>query len=230
MTELPTVTAPTPNDTAHQRLATDGRLAPGVECEAVDPETREAFPLGREGELRVRGPERMLGYLDEEQSRVAIDDDGWFYTGDLGRVDAQGCVTVTGRIKDIINRGGEKFSAREIEDLLVAHPAIAAAAVVARPDRRYGEVPAAFLVAEPGAAAPSAKDLAALLSEHGVARQKFPVEWHWLDELPLTSSNKVKKFELVTRFEAETPPAHTTRPMNTVERGGTRAPDNVRPV
>ena len=125
-----------------------------------------------EGELRVRGPERMLGYLDEAQTRAQIDEEGWFYTGDLGVVDERGCVTITGRIKDIINRGGEKFSARDIEDVLVAHPAVAEAAVVAAPDERYGEVPAAFIVAaEPGAAL-TGDELAAFLAERGLARQR----------------------------------------------------------
>lgn len=202
MTELPTVTMPCPADTARQRLETDGRLAPGVECEAVDPETRQPLGLGVEGELRVRGPERMLGYLLPEQSDAQIDDEGWFYTGDLGVVDAEACVTVTGRIKDIINRGGEKFSCRDIEDLLVAHPDVAAAAVVAAPDRRFGEVPAAYVVARPGAA-PQVDGLLAFLGERGAARQKTPVHWRVVDALPANASGKVKKFELAAQLAAE---------------------------
>jgi acyl-CoA synthetase len=212
MTELPTVTAPAPSDSRRRRLDTDGVLAPGVECEAVDPATREAIPPGEEGELRVRGPELMLRYLDAEQTRAAIDDDRWFYTGDLGRVDDQRCVTVSGRIKDIINRGGEKFSAREIEDLLVSHPTIAAAAVVAQPDRRFGEVPAAFLVGEgDDVTVPTSAELAEFLLSCGIARQKIPVGWRWLDELPLTGSNKVKKHELLKQLDptagAQPPPS-----------------------
>lgn len=201
MTELPTVTMPCPADTARQRLETDGRLAAGVECEAVDPDTRRPLGGGAEGELRVRGPERMLGYLVAEQTDAQIDDDGWFYTGDLGVVDAEDCVTVTGRIKDIINRGGEKFSCRDIEDLLVAHTGVAAAAVVAAPDRRFGEVPAAFVVPVPGAA-PTPEELLAFLSQKGAARQKTPVHWRMVDDLPVNSSGKVKKFELIADLKA----------------------------
>lgn len=201
MTELPTVTVPCPADTRRQRLETDGRLAPGVECEAVDPESREPVGVGVEGELRVRGPERMLGYLHPEQTAAQIDDDGWFYTGDLGVVDHEACVTITGRIKDIINRGGEKFSCRDIEDLLIAHPAIAAAAVVAAPDRRFGEVPAAFVVPTPGAA-PSGEELASFLRERGAARQKTPVHWRVVEALPMNASGKVKKFELTAELSS----------------------------
>lgn len=202
MTELPTVTMPCPADTRRQRLETDGRIAPGVECEAVDPDTRAPLPTGVEGELRVRGPERMLGYLDADQTEAQIDADGWFHTGDLGVVDAEGCVTVTGRIKDIINRGGEKFSCRDVEDLLVGHPSIAAAAVVAAPDRRFGEVPAAYLVAKDGASVDTA-GLGAWLQERGAARQKAPVHWRVVDALPVNASGKVKKFELAATLASE---------------------------
>ena len=96
--------------------------------------------------MKVRGPERMLGYLDSEDNRAALDEEGWFRTGDVGVLDDAGFVTITGRLKDVINRGGEKFSAREIEDLLVAHPAVRQAAMVGGPDARFGEVPVAFVV------------------------------------------------------------------------------------
>ena len=206
MTELPTVTMPCPADTSAQRLDTDGRLAPGVECEAVDPETRRALSAGEEGELRVRGPELMVGYLVAEQTASQIDDDGWFYTGDLGVVDVvdgDPCVSVTGRIKDIINRGGEKFSARDIEDILVGHPSVGAAAVVAAPDRRYGEVPAAFVVGQPGGGEPDTDALVTYLTEQGAARQKTPVHWRWVEQLPVNASGKVKKFELAAVLAQE---------------------------
>lgn len=202
MTELPTVTMPCPADTPRQRLETDGRLAPGVECEAVDPDTRRPLPDGVEGELRVRGPERMLGYLDPEQTDAQVDADGWFYTGDLGVVDDEACVTVTGRIKDIINRGGEKFSCRDVEDLLVGHPSIAAAAVVAAPDRRFGEVPAAYVVAREGETVDPVA-LGEWLRDRGAARQKSPVHWRVVDALPVNASGKVKKFELVASLASE---------------------------
>jgi len=200
LTEQPSVTAPISGDTQAVRYETDGPVPAGSECEAVDPITREPVGRGAEGELRVRGPERMLCYLDHDQTFAAIDEEGWFYTGDLGVVDDAGCVTITGRIKDIINRGGEKFSARDIEDVLVAHPSVAEAAVVAAPDDRYGEVPAAFIVMAEGAAAPSADDLVAFLHGRGVARQKTPDQWHVIAALPMTPFGKVKKFELQDRL------------------------------
>jgi acyl-CoA synthetase len=138
----------------------------------------------------------MLGYLDPEANRAALDDAGWFSTGDVGVVDGAGFVTITGRVKDVINRGGEKFSARDIEDLLVTHPAVRHAAVVPGPDARFGEVPVAFVVFDqPGQA--SAEDLSRHLHATGLARQKTPVAWHFVDALPMTPSGKVKKFELV---------------------------------
>ena len=205
LTEQPSVTAPCAADPASDRYETDGPIAPGAECEAVDPATREPLGRGAEGELRVRGPERMLGYLDAGESRSQIDEAGWFYTGDLGVVDERGCVTINGRLKDIINRGGEKFSARDIEDVLVAHPLVAEAAVVAAPDSRYGEVPAAFVVAAEDGASPSAEELAGFLAERGLSRQKTPVHWRVLEALPATPFGKVKKVELRALLERDGP-------------------------
>jgi acyl-CoA synthetase len=218
MTECPSVSMPSESDTADQRLSTDGRIAPGCECEAVDPASREPLPRGEEGELRVRGPERMLGYLDAQQSREQLDRDGWFYSGDLGVVDDDDCVLITGRIKDIINRGGEKFSAREIEDVLIRHRGIADVAVVPAADGRFGEVPAAFIVAHSGEDPPSEEELGAYLTQQGVARQKTPVHWRWVDALPTTPSGKVKKYQLRQALDAgaagghdtQEPPAHHT--------------------
>jgi acyl-CoA synthetase (AMP-forming)/AMP-acid ligase II len=137
----------------------------------------------------------MLGYLDPAANRSALDDAGWFSTGDVGVVDGAGYVTITGRLKDVINRGGEKFSARDIEDLLLRHPAVRDAAVVPGPDVRFGEVPVAFVVFDQLVQA-SVEDLSGHLRASGLARQKTPVAWHFVDALPMTPSGKVKKFEL----------------------------------
>ncbi|MGB8390743.1 AMP-binding enzyme, partial [Mycobacterium sp.] len=117
-------------------------------------------------------------------------------------LDDAGFVTITGRLKDVINRGGEKFSARDIEDLLVAHPAVRQAAIVPGPDARFGEVPVAFVVLD-GYAHPSIAELAAHLHATGLARQKTPAAWYFVDGLPMTPSGKVKKFELIANVEAE---------------------------
>jgi acyl-CoA synthetase (AMP-forming)/AMP-acid ligase II len=201
MTELPTVTVMNRGSPFDLRADTDGAVAPGVEVRVVDGEAR-SLPCGVEGELLVRGPERMLGYLDPEDNRAALDEAGWFRTGDVGVLDDAGFVTITGRRKDVINRGGEKFSARDIEDLLVAHPAVCQAAVVAGPDARFGEVPIAFVVLD-GDARPSTGELVAHLHNTGLARQKTPTAWHFVAGLPTTPSGKVKKFELVATVEAE---------------------------
>ncbi|MDT5069386.1 MAG: cyclohexanecarboxylate-CoA ligase [Mycobacterium sp.] len=201
MTELPTVTVMNRASPFDLRADTDGAVAPGVEVRVVDGESR-SLPTGVEGELLVRGPERMLGYLDPEDSRAALDEAGWFRTGDIGILDDAGFVTITGRLKDVINRGGEKFSARDIEDLLVAHPAVRQAAIVAGPDARFGEVPVAFVVLD-GRAHPSTSELVAHLHNTGLARQKTPTAWHFVEGLPMTPSGKVKKFELAATVEAE---------------------------
>jgi acyl-CoA synthetase len=198
MTEFPTTTLAGENDPLERRAYTDGHRAEAVEVEAVD-EDRRPLPAGGEGELRVRGPERMLGYVDPELSAEVVDDGGWFYTGDLGAVDDAGYVTVTGRRKDIINRGGEKFSAREIEDLLVRHPAVAEVAVVGVPGGRLGERVCAAVVARD--AAPEAGELRSFLEAQRIARQKIPEEFRIMDELPHTPAGKVQKFLLVERWE-----------------------------
>jgi acyl-CoA synthetase (AMP-forming)/AMP-acid ligase II len=195
MTELPTVTVMNRAQPFDLRAETDGAIAPGVQIKVVG-EGGESLAPGQAGELLVRGPEQMLGYLDAAANRAALDDAGWFATGDVGVVDGAGYVTITGRLKDVINRGGEKFSARDIEDLLLTHPAVRHAAVVPGPDARFGEVPIAFVVLDrPDQAA--ANDLVRHLQVSGLARQKIPVGWHFVDGLPMTPSGKVKKFELV---------------------------------
>jgi acyl-CoA synthetase len=195
MTELPTVTVMNRAFPFDHRAETDGAIAPGVQVRVVGTEG-EPLAAGRGGELLVRGPEQMLGYLDAKANRVALDEEGWFATGDVGVVDGDSFVTITGRVKDVINRGGEKFSARDIEDLLITHPAVRHAAVVPGPDARFGEVPVAFVVFDQAGQA-SAEELARHLHTRGLARQKTPVAWHFVDALPMTPSGKVKKFELV---------------------------------
>jgi len=201
MTECPTVSASVGDDGPEIRLGTDGRVLPGVEVRVVDDHDADVEP-GAVGEFLVRGPQRALGYLDAEHTREAFDANGWFRSGDLGYVDAQDCITVTGRTKDIINRGGEKLSAQEIEDLLRRHPAVLDVAVVAAPHPRLGEEPAAFVIQRAGATASDA-ELKDFLRAEGVAPQKIPRIVVPVDDLPRTASGKVKKYELVEQL----PPA-----------------------
>lgn len=128
-----------------------------------------------------------------------MDEEGWFYTGDLGRVDEQGLVRITGRTKDIINRAGEKFSARDIEELLQRHPAVGMAAVVGLPDDRLGEVVGAFVTLAADHEWPGDAEMAAYLDEAKLARQKIPASWQVLPELPMTASGKIQKHELRNR-------------------------------
>jgi acyl-CoA synthetase (AMP-forming)/AMP-acid ligase II len=200
MTELPTVTVMNRAYPFDLRAETDGAIAPGVQVRVVAPDG-EPLDAGCAGELLVRGPEQMMGYLDPAANRAALDGSGWFSTGDVGVVDGAGFVTITGRIKDVINRGGEKFSARDIEDLLLTHPAVRQAAVVPGPDARFGEVPVAFVVFDRPAQA-SAEDLSHHLHATGLARQKTPVAWHFVEDLPMTPSGKIKKFELTATADA----------------------------
>jgi acyl-CoA synthetase len=187
MTECPTVSASVGTDGPDIRLRTDGRVLPGVEVRVVD------------GEFLVRGPQRCLGYLDPQHTREGFDADGWFRSGDLGFVDDHNCLTVTGRTKDVINRGGEKLSAQEIEGLLRRHPDVTDVAVVAAPHPRLGEEPAAFVIGRGGVAL-DGSTVAEVLAAEGVAPQKIPRVVVAVDDLPRTASGKVKKYELVEQL------------------------------
>lgn len=125
-------------DPLARRRAWDGRVLRGMEIQVVD-DDRHPLPPGAEGELRIRGPQLLSGYTDAQLTAAQIDQDGWFYPGDLGCVDESGWMRMSGRSKDIINRGGEKFSAMDIELAIASHPDIEAVAVAAVPDQRLGE-------------------------------------------------------------------------------------------
>ncbi len=201
MTECPSISTGAVATPLAQRARTDGRVEPGIEVRAVDP---QGVPVadGVEGELCVRGAKLMLGYTRPELTAAQVDAAGWFHTGDLGAV-RDGWVTVTGRLKDLINRGGEKFSARDIEDAICTHPAIAAAAVIGVPDERLGENVVAYLTTPPGQAYPGDEQLCSHLAAAGLARQKFPVAWRHVAALPYTATGKVEKRELLEQWEAE---------------------------
>jgi cyclohexanecarboxylate-CoA ligase len=196
LTEFPSGGLARPTDPLDRRARTDGRIGHGIEAEAVD-DARRPLPVGSEGELRLRGPERMLGYVDASRNAEVLDEDGWVYTGDVGIVGTDGFITVTGRLKDIINRGGEKFSAREIEEDLLAHPAVHDVAVIALPEPRLGEQVCAVVVPTAGATV-DPEALVTFLADRGLARQKLPTRIEVVDDLPRTASGKVQKHLLVT--------------------------------
>jgi acyl-CoA synthetase (AMP-forming)/AMP-acid ligase II len=172
---------------------TDGRVV-DYEVHAVDADGA-VLPPGEEGELLVRGPSMFVGYADPADTEAAIDPDGFLRTGDIGTVSADGVVTITDRKKDLIIRGGENISAREIEDALHRHPAVAEAAVVAMPHPRLGEGICAVLIAQ-GGERPDVAAFARHLGGLGLAKQKCPEHVIWVDDFPRTASGKVRKDRL----------------------------------
>jgi len=181
-----------------QRANTDGRLQPGTEVRIIGDEGRDEA-LGGEGEILLRGPEQFIGYTDHALDAQAFTRDGWFRTGDIGRLDAAGCLTLTDRKKDIVIRGGENISSQEVERVLATHPAVREAAVVAMPDARYGEKVCAFVIAQPGLSL-ALGEVQRHFGAAGVARQKTPEALFVVDELPRTASGKVRKADLRQRL------------------------------
>jgi fatty-acyl-CoA synthase len=192
----PVMTQTRLDDTIEHKAETIGQPHPQQELAILDPETRQVVPIGVTGEICGRGYQVMLGYFDmPEATAEAIDEEGWLHTGDLGTMDADGYVRIAGRIKDMIIRGGENISPREIEDVLLTFPAVADVAVVAVPDERYGEEVAAVIRVLPGARAPSAEELRAYVRAR-LAAHKTPRRWAFVDEFPLTPSGKIQKYIL----------------------------------
>ncbi|MFC6065307.1 AMP-binding protein [Streptomyces ochraceiscleroticus] len=193
-TEGPSVTASGRLDPAGVRLRTDGTPLAPTEVVVAD-DAGEPVGPGVVGEVLWRGPDTCLGYLDATLNAAAFTADGWFRSGDLARFDAHGALRIEGRIKDIINRSGEKISTHEVENLLGAHPAVAEVAVVAGPDERTGERGCAFVVTRPGCDLTLAQ-VREHLSAREVATRKFPESLFLVDSLPYTPSGKIKKFAL----------------------------------
>jgi acyl-CoA synthetase (AMP-forming)/AMP-acid ligase II len=194
-TEHPSTTSALHSEPARKRLYTDGRPHPGVELRILDEERRDV-PPGDEGEVLSRGPELFEGYSDPQLTKAAIDDDGWYATGDIGRLDVDGWLTITDRKKDIIVRGGEKVSAAEVEQLLYTIPGVAELAVVAAPDERLGEHGCLFVRMIPGSRPPDLVDVRRHLETAGLARQKWPEEICIVDDFTRTPSGKIKKHVL----------------------------------
>ncbi|MGE2727586.1 class I adenylate-forming enzyme family protein [Mycolicibacterium pulveris] len=199
--EHPTVSSGRPEDPLDKRADTDGRLTPGTEIRIVDDDGRDVG-TGCAGEILTKGPELFDGYTDIRYTMTSMVD-GWFRTGDIGVLDADGYLTITDRKKDIIVRGGENISSKEVEDVLGAHPAVAAAAAVGAADATYGERVCAFVVVNPGARFGLA-EAAQHFAECGLARQKTPERIIIVPELPRTASGKVQKHVLREQLNATT--------------------------
>jgi cyclohexanecarboxylate-CoA ligase len=190
--EFPTFCCGRPGDDRDVCADTDG-MPIGPVSSRLDAETDGV------GELLVKGPDLFLGYLDAGLNAAAFSEDGFFRTGDLASIDRRGAVTIRGRQKDIIIRGGENISAKEVEDLLYGHPLVREAAVVAMPDPVLVERVCAFVVPLEGANL-TLDDLVGFLDGKGLARQKYPERLELVDELPTTASGKVQKYLLRQRL------------------------------
>ncbi|HEY6870490.1 MAG TPA: AMP-binding protein [Novosphingobium sp.] len=186
--EVPLVTYGWPHD-EHLAATTDGQIV-DYAVRIVDAEDND-LPDGQEGEILARGPGMLLGYVDAGQTAESITADGFFRTGDLGVRSAGGALIITGRKKDLIIRGGENISAKEIEDVLHGHPAVREAAVVAMPHARLGEGVCAYVIAR--AEPPERSELIAHVVASGLARQKIPERFEFVADLPRTPSGKVRK-------------------------------------
>ena len=196
--EHPTISSGTPSDPLDKRAGTDGRLLDGCEVRILDEEGAD-LPRDQEGEIVCRGPELFVGYTKDALNAESFLPGGWFRTGDVGVLDADGYLRITDRKKDIIIRGGENISSKEVEDILARHPEVAEAAVIGMPDERYGERVCAYVILHRGAKLELPEVLDHFAAE-GVARQKTPEQLIEVDELPRTPMGKVRKVDLRQRL------------------------------
>lgn len=203
LTEAPALTMASPRDPDDKLAVTEGRPLPGVQLRVVADDGRSADP-GEQGELVGKAPQLMAGYVDASLDATVFDDEGWFHTGDLGFIDEDGYVVVTGRLKDVIIRNGENISAKEVEDLLFEHPAIADVAVIGLPDERTGERACAVIQAQPGAAPPDVAELQRFLTAAELRRQAIPEQIEVVEAMPRGSAGKVDKRALQDRFAPTT--------------------------
>jgi fatty-acyl-CoA synthase len=197
MTETSPVSTQTRvTDTLERRVGTVGQVHPHVEVKIVDPETGLTLPRGDVGELCTRGYSVMLGYWDQaDKTDEVIDDARWMHTGDLGVMDDEGYLNITGRIKDMVIRGGENIYPREVEEFLYTHPDIHDAQVIGVPDAKYGEELMVWITLRQGAQPITAESLHDFCRGK-LAHYKVPRYVHLVDEFPMTVTGKVRKVEM----------------------------------
>jgi fatty-acyl-CoA synthase len=197
MTETsPVSTMTRRDDTLARRTETVGRAMPHIEVKIVDPATGLTVPRDRPGELRTRGYSVMLGYWEQPASTAeAIDAARWMHTGDLATMDADGYVTIAGRIKDMVIRGGENIYPREIEEFLYGHPDVSDVQVVGVPDAKYGEELMAWVILRPGAAPLTAESVREFCAGR-LAHYKIPRYVHVVDAFPMTVTGKIRKVQM----------------------------------
>jgi acyl-CoA synthetase (AMP-forming)/AMP-acid ligase II len=201
LTECPIIAMNTTRDPDDKLAYTEGGVNPPgrSRIRVVTPDGRECGP-GEEGELRVWGPQLCKGYLDEQLNVEAFDEQGFFRTGDLGQLDADGYVTITGRLKDIIIRNGENVSAKEVEDLIYEHPKVADVAVIGVPDPKTGERVCAVVSCREGADPLQMGELVSFLKSKRLMLQKIPERLEIVDAIPRNPSGKILKRDLRERF------------------------------
>jgi len=203
MTEVPMIAFCSVHDTDEQLANTDGKPVRGAEIRVVDIDG-SVVPDGVEGALCVRGPMLFKGYTDPDLDILAFDNEGYFRTGDLGMLRADGHVVVTGRDKDIIIRKGENVSAKEVEDLVYRHPKVADVAVIGLPDRDRGERVCAVIETVPGQKELTLHELQDYCRTAGLMMQKIPEQLELVDELPRNATLKILKYQLRQRFATNT--------------------------
>jgi fatty-acyl-CoA synthase len=192
------------DDTPEDQSETIGRPLPQVDVEIVDVFTREVLPIGEQGEICARGYQTMLRYFDmPAETTATLGGDGWLRTGDLGTMDERGYLRITGRLKDMIIRGGENIYPREIEDVLFSHPDVSEVAVLGIADERWGERVVAVIKPADPASPPDPAALHAYCREH-LAKYKTPADWYFVDAYPATPTGKVQKFKLRQDIESGT--------------------------
>ncbi|MFE2429293.1 AMP-binding protein [Streptomyces sp. NPDC059373] len=189
-------------DSPEDQSETVGQPLAHLEIKIADLGTGAPVPLGEKGEICCRGYQNMLGFYElPAETAETIDAEGWVHMGDVGTMDERGFLRITGRLKEMIIRGGVNIYPREIEELLIAHPAIAYVAVIGVPDDKWGEQIAAVIRLKDGAPTPTADELKKYCRER-IAAHKSPVYWIFVDELPVTASGKIQKFQLKEQFAA----------------------------
>ena len=198
------VTATRPTDSPEDQADTVGQALPHAELRIADRETGQTVPLGERGDIGVRGYQTMVGYFDKpDETAETLDDEGWLWMGDIGTMDDRGFLTITGRSKEMIIRGGINVYPREIEDVLFDHIAIAQVAVIGVPDEKWGERVVAAVLPKDPASPPSPDELKAFCRQK-LAAHKTPAEWIFVETFPTTPSGKVQKFVLQEQIAAGT--------------------------
>ncbi|EAQ29111.1 putative long-chain fatty-acid-CoA ligase [Erythrobacter sp. NAP1] len=196
----PGITAVWPGDSGEELFETIGQPIAHIEVAILSPQDNSILGIGEQGEICMRGYNQMVGYNDNPQATAeTIDAEGWLHTGDLGTMAANGYLKITGRVKEMIIRGGENLFPAEIEAAMLEHPAIAEAAVAGVPDEKWGEIVACFMRPTDGAERPTDDELKAFIRER-LSPQKTPAHWVWMKEFPLTGSGKIQKFQLAESF------------------------------